>query len=163
MPLERQVRSDGATWIDRQLVADRPEALRNSGFGGEVQEAQVRRRQWLIAQGLAYEEQNRTVYRANMISILRQRELNRVAGQLSDQLGLAYAEAQPGDRIEGTLRRSVDLASGKYAVIEKSREFTLVPWRPVLDRHLGKEVSGVVHGEAISWTLGRQRSGQSVS
>lgn len=163
MPLERQVRSDGATWIDQQLVADRPEALRNSGFGGEVREAQVRRRQWLIAQGLAHEEQDRTVYRANMISILRQRELNRVAGQLSDQLGLAYAEAQPGDRIEGTLRRSVDLASGKYAVIEKSREFTLVPWRPVLDRHLGKEISGVVRGEAISWTLGRQRSGQSVS
>lgn len=98
-----------------------------------------------------------------MISILRQRDLNRVAGQLSDQLGLSYAEAQPGERIEGTLRRSVELASGKYAVIEKSREFTLVPWRPVLDRYIGKEVSGVARGEAISWTLGRQRSGHSVS
>jgi type IV secretory pathway VirD2 relaxase len=163
MPLERQVGYDGATWLDRDLVFDRPEVLRNSGFDREVHEAQARRRQWLIAQGLAHEEQDRIVYRTNMISILRQRELNRVAGQLSDELGLSYSEARPGVRVEGTLRRSVELASGKYAVIEKSREFTLVPWRPVLDRHIGKEVSGVVSGEGISWTIGRQRSGPAVS
>lgn len=163
MPLERQVGFDGATWIDRELVSDAPETLRNSGFGREVREAQARRRQWLIAQGLADEEQDRIVYRANMISILRQRELNRVAGQLSDELGLPYVEARSGRRIEGTLRRSVELASGKYAVIEKSREFTLVPWRPVLERHVGKEVSGAMRGEGISWAVGRQRSGPSVS
>ncbi|MDX8529106.1 relaxase/mobilization nuclease RlxS [Mesorhizobium sp. MSK_1335] len=163
LPLEKQVSFDGATWIDRELVSDRPEGLRNSGFGSEVREAQVRRRQWLIAQGLAQEQQDRIVYRTNMISILRQRELNRVAGQLSSELGLSYFEAKPGDRLEGKMVRSVEFASGKYAVIEKSREFTLAPWRPVLDRHIGKEVSGVVGGEGISWIIGRQRSGPSVS
>jgi hypothetical protein len=45
-------------------------------------------------------------------------------------------------RIEGIYRRHVDLASGRFAVIEKSREFTLVLWRPVLERNLGKSVSG---------------------
>ncbi|MGX9181901.1 relaxase/mobilization nuclease RlxS [Mesorhizobium sp. BHbdii] len=163
MPLERQVSFDGATWLDRELVSDAPEGLRNSGFGREVREAQARRRQWLIAQRLAHEEQGRVVYRANMISILRQRELNRVAGQLSAELGLPFAEAQTGDRIEGTLRRAVELATGKYAVVEKSREFTLLPWRPVLDRHIGKVVSGIVRPEGISWTIGRQRSGPTVS
>ncbi|MES0155953.1 DUF3363 domain-containing protein [Mesorhizobium sp. M0018] len=162
-PLEQQVSFDGATWLDRELVSDTPEALHSSGFGRDVREAQGRRRQWLIAQGLAREEQDRIVYRANMLSILRQRELNRVAGQLSDELGLSYSEAQPGDRIEGRLRRSIDLASGKYVIVEKAREFMLVPWRPVLDRHIGKEVSGVVGGEGISWTIGRQRSGPSIS
>ncbi|WP_245520897.1 DUF3363 domain-containing protein, partial [Mesorhizobium sp. M8A.F.Ca.ET.208.01.1.1] len=48
----------------------------------------------LIAQGLAHEEQDRIVYRANMLSMLRQRELNRVAGQLSEELGLSYVEAR---------------------------------------------------------------------
>ncbi|MER8703813.1 relaxase/mobilization nuclease RlxS [Mesorhizobium sp. M1273] len=162
-PLEQQVSFDGATWLDRELVSDIPEALHSSGFGRDVREAQGRRRQWLIAQGLAREEQDRIVYRANMLSMLRQRELNRVAGQLSNELGLPYSEAQSGDRIEGTLRRSVELAGGKYAVIEKSREFTLVPWRPVLEHHIGKEVSGVVRAEGISWTIGRQRSGPSIS
>ncbi|CDX53876.1 conserved hypothetical protein [Mesorhizobium plurifarium] len=163
LTLEQQVSFDGATWIDHELVSETPESLRGSGFGREVREALARRRQWLITQRLAQEDHHRIVYRANMISLLRQRELNRIAGQLSDELGLAYSEARPGDPVNGTLRRSVELASGRYAVVEKSREFTLVPWRPVLERHTGKEVSGVVRAEGISWTIGRQRSGPSVS
>ncbi|MBA1142335.1 relaxase/mobilization nuclease RlxS [Mesorhizobium neociceri] len=163
LSVQRQAGFDGVTWTDQELVSDKPEPLRNSGFGREVREVQIRRGQWLIVQGLAHEEQGRMVFRANMLSILRQRELNRVAGQLSDELGLSYSEARSGERVEGTLRRSVELASGRYAVIEKSREFTLVPWRPVLDRHIGKEVSGIMRGEGISWTIGRQRSGPSVS
>lgn len=88
--------------------------------------------------------------------------MNRIAGQLSDELGLSYAEARPGERIEGIYRRPVELASSRYALIEKSREFTLVPWRPVLDHHLEKQVSGVMRGDSINWTIGRQR-GPSIS
>jgi hypothetical protein len=98
-----------------------------------------------------------------MLTQLQDRELRHVGGQLSGELGLAYAEAQSGTRIEGVYRRHVDLASGRFAVIEKSREFTLVPWRPVLERNLGKSVSGVMRGDAISWTLGRQRGGPTVT
>lgn len=86
-----------------------------------------------------------------------------VTGQLSDQLGLAYTEPRPGERIDGIYRRPVELASGRYALIENSREFTLVPWRPVLDRHIGKKVSGLMRGDSINWTIGRQRSGPSIS
>jgi len=100
--------------------------LRESGFGKDVLDAQVRRRQWLIAEGLAREEQGRVVYRGDMLDTLRRRELVRVAGQLSDELGLGYVETGKVDRVEGVYRRAVDLASGKFAVIEKSREFTLV-------------------------------------
>jgi type IV secretory pathway VirD2 relaxase len=157
LTLDQQVGSDGATWLDRELIADTFEPTRDSGFGRELREAQSRRRQWLIAEGLAREEQGNTIYRANMLTTLRRRELTRVAGQLSEQLGLAYAETRHGEPVEGTLRRAVELASGKYAVIEKSREFTLVPWRPVLDRHIGQHVSGVMRGDSISWTIGRQR------
>ncbi len=55
---------------------------------------------------------------------------------------------------ESTLRRSVELASGKYALVEKSREFILVPRCPVLERRIGKRVLGVMGG-GISWTIGR--------
>ena len=98
-----------------------------------------------------------------MLALLQRREVTRVAGQLSGELGLAYAEVRSGERVEGVYRRSVELASGRFAVIEKSREFKLVPWRPVLERSLGKQVSGIARGETISWTLGRQRGGPSVS
>ena len=162
LTIERQLGADGATWLDRELVADSPEALRESGFGRDVRDALARRRQWLIEQEFARDEQDQTVYRANMLGILRRRELTGVASQLSSELGLDYAEARHGERIEGIYRRPIELASGRFAVIERSREFTLVPWRPVLERGLGKPVSGVVRGDAISWSIGRQR-GPSVS
>lgn len=163
VPLERQVGADGATWLDRQLLAAAPEPTTASGFGGEVQAARARRQQWLVGQGLAEEDQGRLVYRANLLTALRRRELQRVAGQLSDELGLGYAEIHVGERVDGVYRRPVDLASGRYALIEKSREFTLVPWRPVLDGHVGEPVSGVLRDGGVSWTIGRGRGGPSVS
>jgi Protein of unknown function (DUF3363) len=45
----------------------------------------------------------------------------------------------------------VQLASGNYALIENSREFILVPWRPVIARELGREVAGLVRGNGVSW------------
>lgn len=163
VPVDRQVGADGATWLDRELLADNPEPLRDAGFGSEVSAALVARRRWLIAQGLAQEEDGRAIYRANLFATLRQRELSRVAGQFSDELGLEYVETRSGNRVEGVYRRSVDLVSGRFALIEKSREFTLVPWRPTLDLQLGRQVSGVLKGDAINWTIGRGRSGPSVS
>jgi type IV secretory pathway VirD2 relaxase len=163
LPLERQIGAEGATWLDRELVAETPEPVRDEGFGRDVRAAQALRRQWLVAQGLAREEQDRIVYRANLLGILRRRELARVAGQLSGELGLSYVETKSGERVEGIYRRQVDLASGRFALIERSREFTLVPWRPVLDRHLGRQVGGVMRDDSISWSIGRQRSGPTVS
>lgn len=67
------------------------------------------------------------------------------------ELGLSYVETKSGERVEGVYRQRVDLASGRFAVIEKAREFTLVPWRPVLERHLSKQVSGIARGDSNSW------------
>lgn len=163
LPLERQAENDGATWLDRELIAETPTVTRDAGFGRELREALARRRQWLIEQELARAEQDRIIYRANLLGLLRRRELGRVGAQLSSELGLHYAETHSGDRIEGVYRRRLDLASGRFALIEKSREFTLVPWRPMLERNLGREVSGIAGGDMISWTLGRQRRGPSIS
>jgi hypothetical protein len=76
---------------------------------------------------------------------------------------LPFVETKPGERIDGTLRRAVDMTSGRHALIERSREFTLVPWRPVLEQHIGKTVSGILRGDRISWTLGRARGGPTIS
>lgn len=157
LPLEQQVGTDGATWLDRELVSDNPEATVDSGFGREMREAMRRRQQWLIGQGLAQEEQEGISYQSNMLAVLQNRELTRIAGQLSKELDLNYVEIEPYEAVEGTLSKAVELASSKFALIENSREFTLVPWRPVLEHHIGKEVSGIMRDEGISWTIGRQR------
>ena len=136
--------------------------MRDAGFGREVRAAQAQRRQWLVEQGLAEERDGKVLYRANIVAMLQRRELLRIAGQLSDELDKPFVEATAGARIEGRLTRMIELTSGRYALVEKSREFTLVPWRPVLERQIGKPVAGVMWGDGISWTFGRQRTGPSI-
>jgi len=161
-PLSELSTVDAATWLDRDLVAKEPIAVRDAGFGAELRAAQDRRRQWLIANGLAELDGGSTRYRAGLLATLQRRELLRAAGQLSRELALGFREAASGDRVEGILRRRVDLVSGRFAMIEKSREFTLVPWRRVLERQVGKPVSGVLRGDGVSWTIGRGRQGPTI-
>ena len=162
-PVAALVETEAATWIDRRLVDGDGQALRDSGFGKEVREVQERRRQWLIAQELADVEGDAVRYRRGMIEILQRRELLRAAGTLEAEIGRPFSEARPGERIEGIYRRPIDLASGRFAVVERSRDFTLVPWRPALERGLDKPVSGIVREGGINWTIGRGRSGPVVS
>jgi hypothetical protein len=161
--LEKQIGSDGATWLDRELIAANPIPLRDAGFGKDARVALIARQQWLIEQGLAEREQGQVVYRANLLRTLRSRELARAGAQLSDELGLAFTETRPGNRVDGVYRKPIDLISGRFAVVTRGRDFTLVPWRDVLDRSLGKSVSGIAREEGISWTIGRQRKGPEIS
>nr|WP_240319062.1 DUF3363 domain-containing protein [Acidibrevibacterium fodinaquatile] len=63
----------------------------------------------------------------------------------------------PGDTIRGTYREAIQLASGRCALVENAQEFTLVPWRPVIARSLGREVAGLVTDGGIFWQVGRDR------
>lgn len=151
------------TWLDGQLKGEAALEVANHGYGREVRDALARRQQWLIAQGLAAVRGGQIEYRADMDDVLRQREIGTAAARLSRQLGLPFAEAAPGERVTGICRRRVDLSSGSFALVENSKEFTLVPWRPVLERQLGREVSGIMRDAGtISWTFGRQRSGPEI-
>ena len=162
LPLEKLVDAEAATWLDKELIAPRPEPLRDAGFGHDAREAQARRRQWLIAEQLAEEQDGKTVYRRNMLAILQRRELMRVVGQLSDELGKPFAKIRPQESLQGRLVRAVEMNSGRHALIERSRDFTLVPWRPMLERHIGRQVSGMMRDSGVNWTFGRQRSGPSI-
>jgi type IV secretory pathway VirD2 relaxase len=162
LSVDKQSCAPGATWLDHQLVSREPSAVRDAGFGKEVNDALARRRQWLLEQDLAREEQGQIVCRANLLSVLRRRDLTQAAGQLSNELGLTYAEAKPGDVVEGVYRRPIELTSGKFAIIEKAHEFSLVPWRPQLERALGRPGSGIVRSDGISWSA-LHRSGPEIS
>jgi len=132
--------------------------MATTGYGGEVRKALNLRRQWLIEQGLASQQGEDVVYRRNLLGMLREREVRAVAGQLSGELGLRFVETRPNQQIEGTFKRSLDLTSGKYALIERAREFTLVPWRPEMEKYVGRSVSGLMRESgSISWSLGRSR------
>jgi type IV secretory pathway VirD2 relaxase len=94
----------------------------------------------------------------DLLATLRARELDSAATRLAAETGMTRNRPQEGDPLEGTFRRRLDLASGRFAMIDDGLGFSLVPWTPQLDRHLGQSVSGMVGaGGGIDWTLGRRR------
>lgn len=160
LPLERLGTLEGATWLDRSIAAGDPGLARDAGFGREVRSALAARQVWLVGEGLAQDHGGAVVFRPDLIATLQRRELLRVTSALSTELKLPFVEAEDGMRVAGRVNRRLELASGSHAVIENSREFTLVPWRPVLSRAIGQEVSGLVNRGDISWSLGRDRGPQ---
>jgi hypothetical protein len=163
VPLDQLRDADAATWLDRELASSDPAPIRDAGFGREVRGALAARRQWLVEQQLAEGEGASLRLQSTAIAQLQRRELLRVAGQLSDELGKSFRETHHGDPIEGRLVRRVDLVSGRFALVEKSREFTLVPWRPVLENQIDKGVSGIMRADGVSWRFGRGRVGPEIS
>ncbi|MEA3263500.1 MAG: DUF3363 domain-containing protein [Pseudomonadota bacterium] len=156
--LEKQIGADGATWLDRRLVTPDASELTPAGFGQQVREAMDQRREHHIEQGDATRSRaGRILYRRNLLANLRNREVARVGAEMAESKGVPFRAAADGENVSGKFTGTAQLSSGKFAVIEKSHEFTLVPWRPVIDRQLGREVMGVVQGQSVSWQLGRQR------
>ena len=96
-------------------------------------------------------------YRRNLLALLRSRELAAAGERHARESGMKFVETRDGDRIDGVYRRPLRLASGKAAVIEKSREFTLVPWKPVPERRLGQSVASIMRGASVSFDLARKR------
>jgi len=162
-PLEQLRGADAATWVDRELASQSPLPIRDTGFGRDVRGALTARRQWLVEQQLADVDGDRIRLRANAIMMLQRRELLRAGNELAGELGKPFVEARTGAAVEGRLLRHVDLASGRFALVENGREFTLVPWRTALERQVGQTVTGMMRDQGVSWQFGRGRSGPQIS
>ena len=85
--------------------------------------------------------------------------MNDAAAAIEKKTHKAFAPPPEGGRIEGRYVRPVDLPSGRFAIIEKSKEFTLVPWREALEKRRGLEISGVMGRGGVSWEFGKTRGG----
>jgi hypothetical protein len=83
--------------------------------------------------------------------------LDATATQVAAETGLTHRPLVEGETIAGTYRRRLNLASGRFAMIDDELGFSLVPWRPALERELGRQVSGIMRESGIQLTLGRQR------
>ncbi len=157
LSIENQIKANGATWLDRQLLSREPTALRGSGFGTETKRGLQQRQDYLIEHGLAERQGDTIRYQKNLLRVLQRRELVEAGNRLAKEAGLEFAPLQDGERIEGTYRKPLRLASGKFAIVEKSKEFTLVPWRPVLERHRGKSISATMRGSSVAFDFGKKR------
>lgn len=156
LSIEQQVRAQGATWLDHQMVGN-TRNLSPRGFGAQVRGALQDRMDFLVEQGLAERRGSRVVLARNLLSTLRDQELAAVGKSLQDTTGLSFRPLHDGARVSGLYRRSLQLVSGRFAMLDNGMGFSLVPWRPVVEQRLGQQVSAIVRGSSVTWELGRQR------
>jgi len=156
--LEQQIGSDGATWLDRELVASGRIPVGATGFGREVAEAIERRAERLAEMGHAKRQPDGLyLLPRNLLAALERREVERVGREMANVRGRAFQSVKAGELVSGTLAGSANLASGRYAMIDDGLGFSLVPWQPVLDRRIGQHIAGIARGDGIEWTFSRKR------
>ena len=157
LSIERQARVIGATWLDQQLIGG-GKGLGDLGFGSEVKDALQKRADFLTEQGLAERRGQRVILARNLLGTLRNRELAQAAKSIAADTGLEHRPVADGQRVAGIYRRSIMLASGRYAMLDDGMGFSLVPWKPVIEQRLGQQLAAAVRGGSVSWMIGRQRT-----
>jgi type IV secretory pathway VirD2 relaxase len=159
LDLKAQIHAEGSTWLDRQWVNPNRLPLASTGFGSEVRTALEERTARLAEMGLAKRSGSGLVPAPNLLTTLRDREL-KAACEIISKSGArgAHLPAQ-GTSVSGIYRQRLDLASGRFAVLDDGMGFQLVPWSPRLDQHLGEPVSGtVISQRSVAWDLSRSRN-----
>ena len=156
LPIERQARVIGATWLDQQLIGGGT-GIGDLGFGNQVREALKQRSDFLVEQGLAERRGQRVILAHNLLTTLSGREVAAVAQDIAKETGLTHRPVADGERTSGVYRRSVQLASGRFAMLDDGMGFSLVPWKPVSEHRLGQTLTALVRGGGVSWEFGRQR------
>ena len=156
LPIDRQVTTIGATWLDQTLV-NGDVAIADIGFGATVKEALRKRLDFLIEHGFAQRDGDCLKVPSNLLTVLRQRDLDAIAKALAAETGTSYRPLVDGERTTGVYRRMVVTASGRFAMLDDGLGFSLVPWRPVLEQRIGQQLSATLRGDHVTWDLGRQR------
>ena len=154
LSLKQMETAIGATWLDRSLVSgDGVYSAR--GFGSDVERAKIMRRAFLFKSGILKSQS--TELTDTHLAELERRDLASAGKGLAADMGKPYQAAPTSGLVKGIYVKSLDRPSGKYAVVERAKGFTLVPWRNVLERQRGKSVSGLIRGKSISWSFGKGR------
>ena len=86
--LDRQITSDGATWLDREFLRRDRMALSKDGFGAEVRQALSERETELIRQGHVRRNADGGLKaKTDLIGTLQRQEVDRVGRELAAHHG----------------------------------------------------------------------------
>ena len=132
-------------------------SLANVGFGATVNDALRAREEFLVEQGFAKRDRDGVKLPKNLLAMLRERELETVARSLVSETGLHYRPVGDGQSVSGVYQRMISTASGRFAMLDDGLGFSLVPWRPVIDKRLGQTIEATLRGDQVIWRFGRQR------
>ena len=84
---------------------------------------------------------------------LGQAQVDRVGQDRGQQQILVLGQVA----VSGVYRRSVMLASGRFAMLDDGKGFSLVPWKAVIEQRLGSTLAATVRAGHVTWEIGRQR------
>lgn len=149
--LSDQIEAPGLTWLDQTPLPDVPAY----GFADEVRTAHALRRARLLERGLVSDA--RGDLDPSTRETLRRLGLEAAGSDIAAKIGKPYMAMPTHGTIEGVYRKSITRPEGKFSIIARQRNFTLVPWRQAMERARGQAISGVVRGQSISWKFGRQK------
>lgn len=146
--LSGQIERHAPTWLDD---VNRVEEWR-SGFGKETASAKAARTRFLHDKGWSAPD-------GGLEAAQRQRlEITELARAAQTRPGdSAYVPLPEGASFEGVYERPINLAQGRVAVIARSKEFTLVPWRPELERNRGATIKMRKTASGLDWTVSKTR------
>jgi Protein of unknown function (DUF3363) len=108
---------------------------------------------FLAAHGLAEWRGQHAVLVNNLLATFSGKDLAATSKTLELQTGRIYRPVQDGEHV-GVYRRSIQLTSGRFAVLDDGMNFSLVPCRPAFERWRGREISAIVCGWSASWRIG---------
>jgi type IV secretory pathway VirD2 relaxase len=152
---EQQIDAQGETWLDRQLAGTAKEPLSEAGLGGDVRSAMAQRMTVHKDRGLVSDPSAKTLTRAQLRA-LQELSLKHAASKVEKQTGLSHRPLKPEQEIEGTFKQVYQSANAKFAIIERGHEFSLVPWKPSLERMRNRQIQlSMSPGGEITWARGR--------
>ena len=80
---KRQIATEGAAWLDRELTAREPQVIADSGFGRDVKSALQRRAERLVEIGYATVREGTVRIPSLTVANLEQREVDRVGREMA--------------------------------------------------------------------------------
>jgi type IV secretory pathway VirD2 relaxase len=146
LPLTAQARHAGLTWLDTASANEPGERLATTRL---ARLAFLGEKGWLEGEVVEADQTLR--------DRLRVMEWRRTVSMFSTSTGRAAIELVQGDRFEGRFEKAVDLGQGRFALVGNAMEFALVPWRPEIERHRGREMTFKRTASGVSWTIGIER------
>ena len=153
LTLSQMETAHGATWLDSALMERQTDGLPEHS---PVHQAAARRMRVLEELGVDRDAAGRPTKQG--LRQPRALDMQDARKALSERLGKSHLPTLDFGTVEGTFTGTIDRPSGKFAIIERSREFSLVPWRPIMERRRGLSIVGRCSAGGISWDVsGRQR------